>query len=157
MKNFVPTLSSLLDKENLGLYQMMKYHFGIDNLQDSNSSHNFPLGVISELFCNHFSIDIKNSNLISSSLELLNASFEVHEDVRNGNTERFSKESLIIYQTFNPSDETLKNILENDSAQFLEDEINLRKEKNLPPFTRLIALIISSKEIYLDVFLLLNA
>ena len=40
---------------------------------------------------------------------------------------------------------TLKNILENDSAQFLEDEINLRKEKNLPPFTRLIALIISSK------------
>ena len=27
----------------------------------------------------------------------------------------------------------------------MEDEINLRKEKNLPPFTRLIALIISSK------------
>ena len=63
----------------------------------------------------------------------------------SGRAGRFSKDSLVVYQTFNPSDETLKNILENDSAQFLEDEINLRKEKNLPPFTRLIALIISSK------------
>ena len=48
----------------------------------------------------------------------------------SGRAGRFSKDSLVIYQTFNPSDETLKNILENDSAQFLEDEINLRKEKN---------------------------
>ena len=63
----------------------------------------------------------------------------------SGRAGRFSKDSLVIYQTFNPSDETLKNILENNSAQFLEDEINLRKEKNLPPFTRIIALIISSK------------
>ena len=47
----------------------------------------------------------------------------------SGRAGRFSKDSLVIYQTFNPSDETLKNILENDSAQFLEDEINLRKEK----------------------------
>ncbi len=63
----------------------------------------------------------------------------------SGRAGRFSKDSLVVYQTFNPSDETLKNILENNSAQFLEDEINLRKDKNLPPFTRLIALIISSK------------
>ena len=63
----------------------------------------------------------------------------------SGRAGRFSKDSLVIYQTFNPSDETLKNILENDPNKFLEDEIILRKEKNLPPFTRLIALIISSK------------
>ena len=63
----------------------------------------------------------------------------------SGRAGRFSKDSLVIYQTFNPSDETLKNILENDPSKFLEDEISLRKEKNLPPFTRLIALIVSSK------------
>ena len=63
----------------------------------------------------------------------------------SGRAGRFSKDSLVIYQTFNPSDETLKDILENDPTKFLEDEIILRKEKNLPPFTRLIALIISSK------------
>ena len=63
----------------------------------------------------------------------------------SGRAGRFSKDSLIIYQTFNPKDETLKNILKNEQEKFLEEETNLRKQKNLPPFTRLIALIISSK------------
>jgi len=63
----------------------------------------------------------------------------------SGRAGRFSKDSLVIYQTFNPSDETLKNIIENDPNKFLEEEINLRKDKNLPPFTRLIALIVESK------------
>ena len=63
----------------------------------------------------------------------------------SGRAGRFSKDSLVIYQTFNPSDETLKNVIENDPDKFLEEEFHLRKEKNLPPFTRLIALIIASK------------
>ena len=63
----------------------------------------------------------------------------------SGRAGRFSKDSLIIYQTFNPSDETLKNLLKNQQDQFLEEEIYLRKEKNLPPFSRLIAFIISSR------------
>ncbi len=63
----------------------------------------------------------------------------------SGRAGRFSKNSLIIYQTFNPSDETLRNILKNEQEKFLEEEIYLRKEKNLPPFVRLIAFIISSK------------
>ena len=63
----------------------------------------------------------------------------------SGRAGRFSKDSLIIYQTFNPLDETLKNILNNDSDKFLEEEISLRRVKNLPPFKRLIAFIISSK------------
>ena len=63
----------------------------------------------------------------------------------SGRAGRFSKDSLVIYQTFNPSDETLKNVIENDPDKFLEEEIHLRKEKNLPPFTRLIALIVASK------------
>ena len=48
-----------------------------------------------------------------------------------------------IYHEIN--NETLKNIIENDPDKFLEEEIHLRKEKNLPPSTRLIALIVSSK------------
>jgi len=63
----------------------------------------------------------------------------------SGRAGRFSKNSLIIYQTFNPSDETLKSILKNEQEKFLEEEIYLRKQKNLPPFVRLIAFIISSK------------
>ena len=63
----------------------------------------------------------------------------------SGRAGRFSKDSLIVYQTFNPSDETLKNLIKNQQDQFLDEEICLRKEKNLPPFSRLIAFIISSR------------
>ena len=63
----------------------------------------------------------------------------------SGRAGRFSKDSIIIYQTFNPKDETLKNILKNKQDEFLEEEFLLRKKKNLPPFTRLIAFIVSSK------------
>ena len=63
----------------------------------------------------------------------------------SGRAGRFSKDSLIIYQTFNPQDQILKNLLKNEQDKFLEEEINLRKLKNLPPFARLIAFIISSK------------
>ena len=32
----------------------------------------------------------------------------------SGRAGRFSKDSIVVYQTFNPSDETLKNIIENE-------------------------------------------
>ncbi len=71
----------------------------------------------------------------------------------SGRAGRFSRDSLIIYQTFNPTDEILKNIMQNEQEKFLEEEIYLRKEKKLPPFTRLIAFIVSSsneKESFLE-------
>ncbi len=63
----------------------------------------------------------------------------------SGRAGRFSKDSLIIYKTFNPSDKTLNSILKNEQEKFFEEEIYLREKKNLPPFSRLIAFIISSK------------
>ena len=63
----------------------------------------------------------------------------------SGRAGRFSKDSLIIYQTLEPSGRTLNSVLENNQEKFLEEELHLRKEKNLPPFTRLIAIIVSSK------------
>jgi len=71
----------------------------------------------------------------------------------SGRAGRFSKKSLIIYQTFNPSDKTLSDILENNPEKFLEEESYLRKEKKLPPFSRLIAFIDESnneKESFLE-------
>jgi len=63
----------------------------------------------------------------------------------SGRAGRFSKDSIIIYQTFDPKGRTLKNLIENKQEKFLEEEMYLRKEKKLPPFTRLIAIIVSSK------------
>ncbi len=43
-----------------------------------------------------------------------------------------------------PTDETLKDILLNNPETFLSNELELRKKNKLPPFYRLISLIISS-------------
>ncbi len=62
----------------------------------------------------------------------------------SGRAGRFSNKSLIIYQTATPLNETLKDVLENNPEKFLDNELMIRKNKNLPPFSRLISLIVSS-------------
>ena len=61
----------------------------------------------------------------------------------SGRAGRFSSESLIIYQTLSPTNDTLKDIIINNPEKFLEDEIIIRRENHLPPFCRFIAIIIS--------------
>ena len=62
----------------------------------------------------------------------------------SGRAGRFSKKSTIIYQTITPLNETLKDVLENNPEKFLSNELIIRKNKNLPPYSRLIALIVSA-------------
>ena len=62
----------------------------------------------------------------------------------SGRAGRFSMKSLIVYQTNAPLDETLKDVLSNDPEKFLDNELIIRKKNNLPPFRRLISLIISA-------------
>jgi len=62
----------------------------------------------------------------------------------SGRAGRFSSNSLIIYQTLSPENETLNNLIKNNPEHFLENELILRKNNRLPPFYRLIAVIISS-------------
>ena len=64
----------------------------------------------------------------------------------SGRAGRFSSESLIVYQTLNPQDITLNELIKNKSDELLKNELNLRKKNKLPPFIRLISLIISSRE-----------
>ena len=64
----------------------------------------------------------------------------------SGRAGRFSEESLIIYQTLSPEDQTLNNIIKNNPEKFLNNELILRKKNKLPPFSRLIAIIISSSK-----------
>jgi len=63
----------------------------------------------------------------------------------SGRAGREGKVSTIFFQTYTPDDETLLNISKNNPYLFLEKELSLRKEKKLPPFYRLISLIISGK------------
>lgn len=43
-----------------------------------------------------------------------------------------------------PLNETLRDVLENNPEKFLNSELVVRKNKNLPPYSRLIALIVAS-------------
>ncbi len=62
-----------------------------------------------------------------------------------GRAGRAGNVSTIYFQTYTPDDETLINISRNNPNIFLEKELLLRKEKKLPPFYKLISLIISGK------------
>ena len=63
----------------------------------------------------------------------------------SGRAGREGSKSTIYFQTYTPDDEILLNIAKNNPHAFLEKELLLRKEKKLPPFYRLISLIISGK------------
>jgi primosomal protein N' (replication factor Y) len=63
----------------------------------------------------------------------------------SGRAGREGKMSTIYFQTYTPDDEVLLNISKNNPHAFLQKELLLRKEKKLPPFYRLISLIISGK------------
>ncbi len=63
----------------------------------------------------------------------------------SGRAGREGRASTIFFQTYTPDDEVLLNISKNDPEAFLQKELLLRKEKKLPPFSRLISLIISGK------------
>ena len=62
----------------------------------------------------------------------------------SGRAGRFSSNSIIVYQTITPSHETLRDLLQNNPEKFLENELLVRKVNNLPPFKRLIAVVVSS-------------
>ncbi len=64
----------------------------------------------------------------------------------SGRAGREANLSKIYFQTYTPNDEVLINISKNDPNEFLKKELLLRKRKNLPPYHRLISLIISGKD-----------
>ena len=64
----------------------------------------------------------------------------------SGRAGRFSSESLIIYQTLTPYNSTLNELIKNKSEELLQNELLLREKNKLPPFKRLIAIIVSSKD-----------
>ncbi len=63
----------------------------------------------------------------------------------SGRAGREVKNSIVYLQTFEPENPTLKSICDQNILAFYENEISFREKSNLPPFTKLIAFIISGK------------
>ena len=55
------------------------------------------------------------------------------------------KKGLVHIQTYNPENIVLKTIKEMNKERFFEEELNFRRNASMPPFFRLISIIISSK------------
>ncbi len=62
----------------------------------------------------------------------------------SGRAGRFCSESLIIYQTLSPENVTLNELIKNNPDDILKKELISRKKNFLPPFSRLIAIIVSA-------------
>ena len=69
----------------------------------------------------------------------------------SGRAGRFSSNSLIIYQTLTPKDVMLNELIKNKSEKLLQNELIIRKKNKLPPFSRLIAIIVSSNSYSLSI------
>ena len=63
----------------------------------------------------------------------------------SGRAGRYSSDSLIAYQTLTPNNFVLTESMIKNPEAFLDEELVLRRSNNLPPFKRLIAIIISAK------------
>ncbi len=63
----------------------------------------------------------------------------------SGRAGRFSSDSLIIYQTLSPENLILNELIQNSPDEILKKELILRKKNFLPPYSRLIAIIVSAK------------
>ncbi len=64
----------------------------------------------------------------------------------SGRAGRFSSKSQIIYQTLTPQDIVLNELIKNNSDELLKNELFLREKNKLPPFIRLVAIIVSSND-----------
>ena len=62
----------------------------------------------------------------------------------SGRAGRFGSDSLIIYQTLYPENIILNELIKNNPDQILKKELISRKKNFLPPFSRLIAIIVSA-------------
>jgi len=64
----------------------------------------------------------------------------------SGRAGRTGKPAKVYFQTYNLKSDLINQITNKDPFIFLENELNLRKKYNLPPFERFVSLILTSKD-----------
>ena len=122
-----------------------------DDMIDLIERHNVDIIVGTQMISKGFNFPKLNCIVVVDA-DFTGKGFDLRTTEKNiqlynqlsGRAVRFSSESIIIYQTINPEHQTLKDVIINNPEKFLINELVLRKENNLPPFKRLIAIIISA-------------
>jgi primosomal protein N' (replication factor Y) len=83
-----------------------------------------------------------NAGLNGCDLRANEKTFQILYQV-GGRAGRDIKPGKVLMQTYHPNHNVLESILEQDQQKFYENELSQRKMVGFPPFTRLVAIIIS--------------
>ena len=83
-------------------------------------------------------------SLSSSDLRANENTFQILTQV-SGRAGRDIKEGKVIIQTYNPDNPVMQAIKNNDRDSFIKQELIDRQNLNMPPFSKLAAIILSSK------------
>ncbi|MDX5527139.1 MAG: primosomal protein N' [Wolbachia endosymbiont of Andrena nigroaenea] len=99
--------------------------------------HNFPKLTL---------VGVMNADLSleNSDLRAAEKTYQLLHQVA-GRSGRFNKKGMVIVQTNNPESSIIKALLHQKRDSFYEIELKSRREAKMPPFSRLIALIICGK------------
>ncbi len=85
-----------------------------------------------------------DTNFLGSDIRSSEKTFQLMNQL-SGRAGREVKKSIVYLQSFEPESETLKSICDKNILSFYQAEINFREKANLPPYTKLIAFIVSGK------------
>ena len=86
-------------------------------------------------------------SLSGGDLRASEKAFQVLHQV-SGRTGRENKKGIVLIQTYDPENQVIEALKKNNRDNFLTMEKDFRKVANLPPFGRLVSIIISSKDQY---------
>ena len=86
-------------------------------------------------------------SLSGGDLRASEKAFQVLHQV-SGRAGRENKKGIVLIQTYDPENQVIEALKKNNRDNFLTMEKDFRKVANLPPFGRLVSIIISSKDQY---------
>jgi primosomal protein N' (replication factor Y) len=95
--------------------------------------------------------DVELVGVISSDASLMKPDFRAAEKTYSllkqleGKAGKGESPGKIIIQTFNPSHYSIRMLLERDYRRFYDQELDIRKEAEFPPFSKLINIVSSHK------------
>jgi primosomal protein N' (replication factor Y) len=89
-----------------------------------------------------------DTNFLGSDIRASEKNFQLLQQV-SGRAGRESNDAMVYLQTNDPSNKILHSLSSSDPDVFYKEELVFRKKANLPPFFRLISVIISGKNQFL--------
>ncbi len=84
-----------------------------------------------------------DKNLVGGDIRTLERTYQLLHQV-SGRAGRETEKGIVLIQTYEPESTLLKNLVSGDSQNFYQAELNDRKEADMPPYSRLAILNLSS-------------